>query len=79
MAREADFLRRGFPYSKLLFECGITKAQWKNVCDSLTAPLRNHRPHGGIPYKLEEILDIAATLDQKYFRPKGIVMRLDSK
>jgi hypothetical protein len=93
MARDTDDLyepgRCGFPYPKLLFECGITKAQWENVCDSLVKPLdkrrpqryaeRQPRPHRGIAYELEKVLDIAAKLDQKFFRPKGIVMRLDSK
>jgi hypothetical protein len=93
MAKDTDLLyqqgRCGFPYPKLLFECGITKAQWKNVCDSLVEPLDKHgpsifatrrpRPYRGIAYELEKILDIAAKLDQKFFRPKGIVMRLDSK
>jgi hypothetical protein len=75
MARKTDLLRRGFRYPKLLLECGITKAQWKLVCKVLVAT----REQRGIAYELENILDIAAELDQKFFRPKGIVMRLDSK
>jgi hypothetical protein len=92
MAKDTDQLYRkgrcGFPYPKVLFKCGITKAQWKHVCDSLVEPLdkmqvgnfeRHPRPRRGIAYELEKVFDIAAKLDQKFFRPKGIVMRLDSK
>jgi hypothetical protein len=84
MARKTNHLRRGFPYPKLLLQCGITKAQWKLVCKALVATLdpgwwSYWREHRGIAYELEKVLDIAAALDQKFFRPKGLVMRLDSK
>jgi hypothetical protein len=83
MARKTTHLHRGFPYPKLLLQCGVTKAQWKNVCKALVATLDQgwwyQREHRGIAYELEKVLDTAAKLDQKFFRPKGIVMRLDSK
>ena len=84
MARKTNHLRRGFPYPKLLLQCGITKAQWKLVCKALVATLdpgwwSYWREHRGIAYELEKVLDIAAALDQKFFRPKGLVMRLDCK
>jgi hypothetical protein len=84
MARKTNHLRRGFPYPKLLLECGVTKAQWKDVCKALVATLDQAwffyaRDRRGIAYELEKVLDTAAKLDQKFFRPKGIVMRLDSK
>lgn len=86
MAKNTAHLHRGFPYPKLLFDCGITKAQWKNICRSLVDSLdkglglfNTARENRGIAYEVEKILDIAAKLDQQYFRPKGIIMRLDSR
>jgi hypothetical protein len=85
-ARNTDRFDHGFPYPKALEEYGILKANWNRACQKMAEPLSSWKPLGldlcnktylGIAYVLEDILDKVAEWDQTYFRPKGLIMRLD--
>jgi hypothetical protein len=84
MARETNNLSKGFPYPEALGLCGVLEREWQILCDNLAYPVfldgdvfnskSMRRAHG---YNAERILDIAVKWDVHYFRPKGIIMRLD--
>lgn len=73
MAKNTDSLNRGFPYPKELAPFGISKEDWAIFCAKLAGPLAKRN----IAYAIEEVLDICAEEDVKFFRPKGFIMRLD--
>lgn len=84
MARDTNNLCKGFLYPKALSPCGVMENDWQIFCDSLAYPvfldgdvfnsMSMRRSHG---FNTEKVLDIAAEWDRHYFRPKGIVMRID--
>lgn len=83
----------GFPYPRAVMkQYGIQESDWKEFCEALhkivrpyatDAPwfggLKKHGVHGAhIPELIDSILDVVAEWDSSYFRPKGLLMRMDT-
>jgi len=59
----------------VLWDCGIPEKDWKMFCSSITLPLEHYNQ--GIAYVVDDVLDIVALWDAKYFRPRGFLLRMD--
>ncbi|KAI9046973.1 hypothetical protein LZ554_009048 [Drepanopeziza brunnea f. sp. 'monogermtubi'] len=73
MAKYTDTLAGGFSLPKELMAFGITKDIWAEFNSKMTESLTTKR----IAYAVEDILDVCATWDVRFFRPKGFIIRLD--
>jgi hypothetical protein len=77
MAKSNTNIAQGFYYPAEL-ESLISKEEWKEL-----GPILAHSgPHSIVDgksaaYYIEQVLDTAANMDVKYFRPRGLCMRLD--
>ncbi|KAJ5035006.1 uncharacterized protein L3040_008268 [Drepanopeziza brunnea f. sp. 'multigermtubi'] len=73
MAEDTDTLSGGFSLPKEFMAFGITKDIWAEFNSKMTESLTTKR----IAYAVEDILDVCATWDVRFFRPKGFIIRLD--
>ena len=85
MANNTVTLKKGFPYLKDVMMCyGIDKNDWVRFQQAMNVAIlvTDSNPTNCIPgrstaYKIELLLDVVAEWDVRFFRPKGIVMRMD--
>jgi hypothetical protein len=91
LAEETDPFEGGFkfPYPKALAKCDIKYAAWMRIQGELIGKFepcgggRFHYPKlvdfqlNTIAKNIETVLDNAAELDTTFFRPRGLIMRLD--
>jgi len=91
LAEETDPFEGGFkfPYPKALAKCDIKYVDWMRIQGELIGKFepcgggRFHYPKladfqlNTIAKNIETVLDNAADLDTTFFRPRGLIMRLD--
>jgi len=81
LAKNRNFLEKGFHYPKELQGCGISKDEWNAFCFGFTSPIRKNKhwktAQPLMAYEIENMLDLVADWDLRFFRPRGYVMRLD--
>ncbi len=80
MAKNSNYLEKGFHYPKELQACNITQNEWNAFCHGFTAPIRSKHKKANrpmMPFEIENMLDLVANWDIRFFRPKGFVVRLD--
>ena len=83
---------QGFPYPRaLMMKYGVTEHDWKSFCGAMHEVVRPYatdapwfgavNPHGkegaDIPDLIDLVLDVVAKWDSSFFRPKGLIVRLD--
>jgi hypothetical protein len=91
LAEENDNLREGFkfPYPRALAKCDITLSDWERIGGEIIGKFepcgggRFHYPQmsnfeiNTIAKNIESVLDNVAELDVTFFRPRGLIMRMD--
>jgi len=83
---------RGFPYPRaLMMMYNITEHDWNSLCEAIHDVVRPYttdapwfggvKTHGevgaDIPELIDLVLDTVSKWDASFFRPKGLIMRLD--
>lgn len=71
---DTDKLIRGFRYPPVLLAYGISKTEWEGFSASLQMAALAET---NIAFAVEGICDMASRWDKDFFRPRGLLMRLD--
>jgi hypothetical protein len=91
LAEETDNLREGFkfPYPRALANCDISLSDWERIGGEIIGKFepcgggRFHYPQmsnfeiNTVAKNIESVLDNVAELDVTFFRPRGLIMRMD--
>lgn len=71
-------LSKGFSYPPMLAKLRIPGPEWAELGPRLTFNGPNNVIGAtSMAYHVEQVLDTVAIIDQSYFRPRGLIMRLD--
>jgi hypothetical protein len=89
LAEDTEDLEKGFPYPLALAKCDISLSDWTRFGDAIIGKFDHckggqyHHPHmydfriHTIAKHIEFVLDNVAEQDITFFRPRGLIMRLD--
>jgi hypothetical protein len=77
MATDSHDIRQGFPYPRAI-EPLISEEEWKQIGPKLAeSGPREIKNRTDMAYHIEQIMDTAALMNVKCFRPRGLLFRLD--